>query len=119
MFPLCAIASHLHSLCVFGPSHTIRASDPIQNQRSTVAPVFFRLQRVHLPILATVLESQCTGQKTPSGIHSTIIESLLLGAETGTRRNRDKRLLGGGWWEGKAVKGNIGEAIFNSSNQLF
>lgn len=61
MFLLCGIASYLQSLCVFSPSHTIRTSDPIKNQRSTVAPIFFRLQRVHLPIFATVLESQCTG----------------------------------------------------------
>lgn len=87
MFLLYSIALNLHNLCVFRPSHTIRTGNPIQNQWSTIAPIFLRLQRVHLPILATVLESQCTGQKASGSVYSSIVESLLLGVETYARRN--------------------------------
>lgn len=87
MFLLYSIALNLHNLCVFRPSHTIRTGNPIQNQWSTIALIFLCLQRVHLPILATVLESQCTGQKASGRIYSSIVESLLLGVETYARRN--------------------------------
>lgn len=116
MFLLRSITLNSHNLCVFRPSHTIRTGNPIQNQRSAIALIFLRLQRVHLPILATVLESQCTGQKASGRVYSSIVEPLLLGVETYARRDGDKRLLGGSRWEGEAVKGNVGEAIFNSSN---
>lgn len=116
MLLLRSIALNSHNLCVFCPSHTIRTGNPIQNQRSAIALIFLRLQRVHPPILATVLESQCTGQKASGRVYSSIVEPLLLGVETYARRDGDKRLLGGSRWEWETIKGNVGEAIFNSSN---